>query len=407
MEPESAEGASARTAARHDDGVLDRGEARHRLGVARMRGPHEGQLVQGVEVGAIDREGGGLLQQRAVAVHLHEPSAAVGRLLGLDHLGQAHEVGLVGLKLLPGGQDQAVRQISLGCGLAAQEQGRATDTREVTIASPQSGDDLADGRLAHAIHEHIGLGVGHDGGLELVFPVVVVSHAAHRSLHAAQHHGNTGKGTSGHLRIDHGRMVRATSGNASGAVHVVLPAMPGGRVVGEHGVEVARGDPHEQTGRSHALDRLDVLPVGLGDDADAQAHVFQHTADHGRTEGRVINVRITCDDEHIQFRPPLGGHFRAGHRQEAVVGNLGTACLAGSHSHVGRMKTQRRLAGNHKKTNLVRFASLAPTKPLVSRTGLFGLGHRGLRRNVPLRRGPTLTGRIRGGRRSPDRPGRR
>ena len=266
-----------------------------------MRGPHEGQLVQGIQVGAIDRVGGRLLQQGPVAVHLHQAPTAVRRLLGFDHLGQAHEVGLVGLKLLPRGQNEAVRKIRCSRCLAAQEERRTPDAGEVSVAGTQSGDDLTHRRLAHAVYQHIGLGVGHDGGLELVFPVVVVSHTTHGGLHATEHHGGTGEGPACHLGVDHCGMVGATSRNPAGAVHIVLPAMPGRRVVGEHRVQVARRDAHEEPRCSHALDRLDVLPVGLGDNAHAQAHVFQDPPNHRRAERRMIDIRITGNDEHIQF----------------------------------------------------------------------------------------------------------
>jgi len=218
---------------------------------------------------------------------------------------------LVGLKLLPGRQDDAVRKICCSRCLAAQKERRAADAGEVPIARLKAADDLTHRRLAHAVHQHIGLGVGHDGGLELVFPVVVMSHATHGGLHASQHHGNTGKGAAGHLGVDHRGVVGATSRNTTGAVHVVLPAVPGGRVVRQHRVEIARRNAHKQPGCPHALNGLDVLPIGLGDDAHAQTHVFQDPPDHCRTKRRMIHIRITGDDEHVQFRPPLGGHLRA------------------------------------------------------------------------------------------------
>ena len=346
VESESAKGAPARTAPRYNDGILDGGKTRDGLRVAGMRGPHEGQLIQGVQVGAVDRECRCLLQQGPFAVHLHQPTTAVRGLLGLDHLGQAHQVVLVGLKLLPGRQDDAVRKICCSRCLAAQKERRAADAGEVPIARLKAADDLTHRRLPHAINQHIGLGVGHNGGLEFVFPVIVMGHAAHGGLHATQHHGCTRKGPTGHLGIDYRCMVGATSRNPASAVHIVLPTMPGGRVVREHRIEVARGDADEEAGHPHALDRLDILPIRLSDDAHAQAHVFQNSTDHRRTERRMVDIRIARDDEYIQFRPPFGGHFLAGHRQEAVVRNLGTACLAGSHSHIRQSKAHRRPDGN-------------------------------------------------------------
>ena len=122
--------------------------------------------------------------------------------------------------------------------------------------------------------------------------------------------------------------------------------MPGRGVVGEHRVQVACRDAHEEARRSHALDRLDVFPVGLCDDAHAQAHVLEHPPDHRRAERGMIDIRITGNDEYIQFRPPLGGHLRTSHGQETVVGNRVTARLAWSDSHVPIIRANLRPNGN-------------------------------------------------------------
>lgn len=276
----------------------------------------EGELVERIKVGAIKWECGRFHDDGAVAVHLDETFATVGSLLGFNHLGQAEQFGFVGLEIFPGREDDTIFEVCGGGSLCAEEDGGTSNASEMRIAGAETFNDLASRKLAHAIDEQVGFGLGHDGGAEFIFPVVVVSDTAHAGFHTSEHDRNAWESLSAHLGIDDGRVVGTFAWDTTGAVDILLTLMSCGGVVGEHGVEITRSDPDEELWGAHDLNGLDCGPIGLSDDADAQAFGFEHPADHGGPEGGVVDVGITRDDEHVELGPASGFHIEAGHGEE-------------------------------------------------------------------------------------------
>ena len=82
----------------------------------------------------------------------------------------------------------------------------------------------------------------------------------------------------------------------------------------KHGVEIARRNAGKQARTAHDGQRFGVRPVRLGDNPDAPAVGFQHTADHRRAERRMIDIRVAGDDQHIELVPPARVHFGLRHR---------------------------------------------------------------------------------------------
>ena len=66
------------------------------------------------------------------------------------------------------------------------------------------------------------------------------------------------------------------------------------------------------------------MPIGLGDDADAEAAALEETADQRTAERRVIDVGVAADDQDVELVPAAGVHLRARGRQ------VRRSCRAGS-----------------------------------------------------------------------------
>ena len=138
---------------------------------------------------------------------------------------------------------------------------------------------------------------------------------AQARLDAADHDREAGEGPARQLRVDGDRVVRAQAGAPPLAVLVLVAPVAGGRVVGEHGVEVARGHADEEPGPSHRQERVGRAPVRLRDDADPQPLGLEDAADQRRAERGVVDVGVAGDDQHVDAVPPARRGLGGGRRQ--------------------------------------------------------------------------------------------
>ena len=76
------------------------------------------------------------------------------------------------------------------------------------------------------------------------------------------------------------------------------------------------GNAEEQIRFAQGLESVDVLPIGLGDDADAKALRFQGPADHRHAEAGVVDIGIAGDDDDVAGIPAELLHLGPAHRQE-------------------------------------------------------------------------------------------
>jgi hypothetical protein len=306
VKAQAAERATPGAAPGDDDRILDGGEPGYLTLVRRVRQSLEGEFVEGIEVGTLEWIGWRFQHYRSLTVPLDQAFAAVGGLLGFDDFGQPHEETLVLLYFLPCWKLNAVGEIGGGGGFRAQEEGRAANAAQVGAAAVESVGDFANGRFAHAVDQDVGFGIGQDGRLEFVLPIIVVNHPAHAGFHAAEDDGESWERLSAHLSVDDRGVVGTFAGRAVLAVDVLFAFVPRGGVIREHRIEVPGRHAAEQAGAAHGLDRVDVLPVWLGDDADAVAFGLEDPADHGRAEGRVVHVGVTGDEQHVEHGPSAG-----------------------------------------------------------------------------------------------------
>ncbi|OPY92413.1 MAG: hypothetical protein A4E73_01161 [Syntrophaceae bacterium PtaU1.Bin231] len=101
---------------------------------------------------------------------------------------------------------------------------------------------------------------------------------------------------------------------------IVGPArFPEGGVVGDHGIDAAAGDAPEERGFAETLDVGPRPDVGLGEDADAAAGLFQQAPDGGRTDEGAVDVGVPRDENHVEAIPAAGGHLLARGGQEIGI----------------------------------------------------------------------------------------
>src|SRR5690606_14271412 len=81
-------------------------------------------------------------------------------------------------------------------------------------------------------------------------------------------------------------------------------------------IHVAGGDAEIQIRLAERAKRFRRLPVGLTDDADAEALRFQQSADQCHTEARMVDIGVAGDQNHVATVPTEPIHFLTAHRQK-------------------------------------------------------------------------------------------
>ena len=227
----------------------------------------------------------------------------VGIDMGLDHTGLVHHGGI------------HLEPAVFG---AAAEERRAAHVGDAfhRIAAGNAVRHFDQGALGVAIQQDVALAVHHDGAAHLVAPVVIVGNAAQRTLDATQHDGHILVGLAAALAVDDGRTVRALAAHVAGGVGIVAADLAVRRVAVDHGIHVPRRHAPEQIGLAQGLEGLGALPVGLGDDAHAEALGFQHAPDHRHAEAGVVDVGIPGHQDDVAAVPAQLIHLRPAHRQK-------------------------------------------------------------------------------------------
>ena len=178
--------------------------------------------------------------------------------------------------------------------------------------------DLHNGLFSHPIRNQIRLAVQKDGTAEGIAPVIIVGHPAQAGLDSAQNDRNVFVGAADQISIDHSRMIRPLSRFSSRRIRVLLPSFSGNIIVIDHGIHVPGRDEEGELRPSEHVDAPLVLPVRLGNDADAVAVRLQHAADDGMSKGGMIHIGVPDDIDKIRsFNPPLF-HLFSCYRQESL-----------------------------------------------------------------------------------------
>ena len=184
------------------------------------------------------------------------------------------------------------------------------------LTEGQALGDFDNGPLGVAVEQDVGAGVDQDRVADLVLPVVVVGDAAQRRLDAAEHDRHVLVGFLAALAVDQAGTVRPFAGQAAWGVGVVGADLLVGGVAVDHRVHVAGSDAEEQVRLAELHEVVFGLPVGLGDDPDAEALGFQQTADDRHAERRMVDVGVAGHDDDVAGVPAELIHLLPAHRQE-------------------------------------------------------------------------------------------
>ena len=298
--------------------LLDGGHAPHAV-IDRMGFPHVGQFRHMVQLCRGQGHGGGIVDEVLTAVGLDDRLAPDGVVLIVLHqVGGGVGLLVPGHLLIGGHPDGGIPAGIRGVGgiAGALHLGDLPNRRPLG----QQGSDLRHGPLAHAVDQDVGLGIEEDGAADLVLPVVVVGEAAEGGLQTADDDGDVPINFSDLIGVDDGGPVGAIPRPVAGGVGIVVAALPGGGVMGHHGVDVAAVDEDPVSGLAEDGEGLVLLPVGLGQDAHPVALILQHTADDGRAKGGVVHVGVAGDQQEVIVVPVPGQHILFRNGQEFFEG---------------------------------------------------------------------------------------
>ena len=130
------------------------------------------------------------------------------------------------------------------------------------------------------------------------------------SLDSPDDHGYVGVQAFETLSINDGGIFGAHVVPSVGRIGIFAPEPLVGRIFVDHAVHASGRDAEEQTGTAEFLEITQIVsPVGLGDNGYFQSLCFEHAADNGSSEGRVVNVCIATEKNDIQFFPASEFHF--------------------------------------------------------------------------------------------------
>ena len=169
------------------------------------------------------------------------------------------------------------------------------------------------GQFAHTIDNHVGPAVAEYRGAQPFLPIVVVGHAAQRSLDAAQHNGHIGEELFENLRIDDGGIFGPHIVASVGAVGIFGAQAAVGRIFIDHRIHHARRNAEEHTRTAQLAKVAEVaVPVGLRNDGHAVAFGLNQAADDGSAKGRMVHVGIAREQDNVYFVPTAELHLLAG-----------------------------------------------------------------------------------------------
>ncbi len=165
------------------------------------------------------------------------------------------------------------------------------------------------GALPHPEHHKIGLGVHQDRPANGVAPVVVVRDSPQARLNASCHNRHTRIGLTRPLAVGECCSIWPSSDLPIGGVRIVVPDLPVGGIVVDHGVHVAGRDAEKKPRAAKLAPGLATSPIRLRQDGYAISSRLQQSPDQGVCETGMVNVGITADQHHVDAVPAAALHF--------------------------------------------------------------------------------------------------
>ena len=333
VERERAEGAFAEAPAvarERELHFLDSGNPARGI-VVGMRGANERQAIDRIELGGRKRSGGRVLYDELVlAIGFDQAFSrhmvAVGVLYG--------EAFRVGARVGAHGAVSGQKLVVVDMVKRARAEYRAIDESKVTDRKPriQGIGDFHNGVLPHAIGHKVGVRIKQDRPLKRVRPVIVVGKASQTRLDASDDDGNVLEHAPDQVRVHHHRVVGTQPALAPRREGIQAAALLGDRIVIHHGIHVPRAHEEPQTRAPERGDAFRIAPIGLGDHADLVVVRLEKAADDGRTERRVVHIRIAGHVHEVALVPAALAHVLAiyGKKPRAIGARILRRLLIGA-----------------------------------------------------------------------------
>ena len=137
--------------------------------------------------------------------------------------------------------------------------------------------------------------------------------AAQTRLDTSDDDGNVLEHAPDQVRVHHNRVVGAQPALTPRREGIRVAALLGDRIVIHHGIHVSRAHEEPQTRAPERSDAFRIAPIGLGDHADLVVVRLEKAADDGRTERRVIHIRIARHVHEVALVPAALAHVLAVH----------------------------------------------------------------------------------------------
>ena len=138
--------------------------------------------------------------------------------------------------------------------------------------------------------------------------------AAQAGLDAANDDGHMGPQALYHLSIYHGGMVGPLAHRAPSGVFIHAAGIFRCCIMAQHGVQIATGNEHAQTGLAQLSKIVWLVPGRLAQKCHLVALSLQHTANHRRSKGRVVHIGIAANEQKVQLLPATFCNFFPGNR---------------------------------------------------------------------------------------------
>ena len=165
--------------------------------------------------------------------------------------------------------------------------------------------------LAVAEHQHIGFRIHQHRAAYGIRPVIIVRGTTQAGFNTAEDHRHVFPGLFTALGIDQRRTIRALARHVIRRIGVVMAQSAIGGITVDHRVHVARCDAEKQIRFPQTHKIIFAVPVRLGNDANTETLRFQHTTANRHPKARMIDIRITGNQNNVAAIPAKLIHFVA------------------------------------------------------------------------------------------------
>ena len=163
---------------------------------------------------------------------------------------------------------------------------------------------LCNGLFSHAIYKQIGTRFYQDALAHHVLPIIVMGETSQRSFDTSDDDGYVRPKLLQDLGIDNGGIFRAHVMTSVRRIGILATQTLVGGILVHHGVHASGRYTEKQAWLTQLLEVSQVVtPIGLRDNCYFQSLSFEQSANDGSTERWMVYIRITAEQNDIEFIP--------------------------------------------------------------------------------------------------------